>query len=594
MQPSRSETPTWLNQLRRNGPLAVIVVLLVGVGALVLINGGDNSDSSGNGGNGGDQAPAEGLPSWTSVDGVEPGAPAPIGDMPTTRAEAEEVGAHDDHDWPETCDTEQGTLAVPTVYALPCVPESDGNNGATSTGVTDDTIRVVYYNPEQAADLAAVLGGMGVNDSPEDRTETLRDYVEIYSSVAETYGREIEIISYDATGGMDDVVAARADATDIIAMDPFAVIGGPVLDRGTFAQELAGAGVHCYSCGSNLPDDMILDMAPYVWDTEPSTNQRLAMLNAWTSAAYEVLGGDVAAFAGGDLEGQPRRVGVIHFEMDPPIYGQTTAEQMEVQTGADDIVLTETYIFDVSTLPAKAAELIARFKAEDITTIVFLGDPLMPGNLTEQATLQDYHPEWIFTGTALTDTNVMARRWDPAQMERAYGISQLPAPMEQDLQGAIRLYRWYFGEDAMPAAEAQYNLIAPFAQWLVGGVHMAGPDLNPETFALGLFRIPPAGGGPEAPQISFGNWGVFPEMDYHAIDDATEIWWDGDIEVQDERGEVGPGGWRRTNTAERFTIEGAPPPQPFVDADSATVLDEHPDGAEPPDYPPPEGAPTAG
>ena len=30
------------------------------------------------------------------------------------------------------------------------------------------------------------------------------------------------------------------------------------------------------------------------------------------------------------------------------------------------------------------------------------------------ATEQEYFPEWIFTGTALTDTNILARGWDPS------------------------------------------------------------------------------------------------------------------------------------------------------------------------------------
>ena len=96
---------------------------------------------------------------------------------------------------------------------------------------------------------------------------------------------------------------------------------------------------------------------------------------------------------------------------------------------------------------------------------------------------------------------------------------------------------------------------------------MAGPDLTPETFARGLFRIPPRGGGPSNPQVSYGNWGVFPEMDYQGIDDAVEIWWDPTIEAEDERGAMGTGAWRRSNEGARFTIDGAPPPKPFTDPD---------------------------
>jgi hypothetical protein len=174
-------------------------------------------------------------------------------------------------------------------------------------------------------------------------------------------------------------------------------------------------------------------------------------------------------------------------------------------------------------------------------------------------------------------------------------MSQLAAPTEQDLQQAVQLYRWYFGgEDTLPPAPSQYALMAPPASWLAAGIHMAGPDLTVETFARGLFRIPPAGGGPANPQVSFGNWGVFPEMDYQAVDDAVEIWWDPTVEAEDERGQMGTGVWRRSNGAARFTIEEAPPPKPFTDTEhTVTVLDELSDEDTPPDYPPPPDAPAA-
>jgi hypothetical protein len=181
-------------------------------------------------------------------------------------------------------------------------------------------------------------------------------------------------------------------------------------------------------------------------------------------------------------------------------------------------------------------------------------------------------------------------------MDHAFGVSQLAAPVEQDLQETIRLYRWYFGgDDTMPPAPNQYALIAPQAAWLVSGIHMAGPELTPETFARGLFRIPPRGGGPANPQVSMGNWGAFPEIDYQGIDDAVEIWWDGSVEAEDERGVVGKGAWRRSGGGRRFTVDGDVTPRPFTDVeDTVTVLTELPPEDQPPDYPPPDGAPAAG
>ena len=576
-------------RLRRYGPLALIVVLLLAVGAVVVVGGG--------GDDGDDEASEEtgsGGFDWKSPGDAEPGAPAPTGAMPATYAEAEEDGSVGDHEWPDTCDTESGRVELPSVSAVPCVPAFDGDNGgATAPGVTAESIKVVYYSPEQSADMASLLGAMGANDTAEQRNATLQTYIDIFTSVTEQYGREIEMVPFAATGQADDVVASQADATDVLAMEPFAVLGGPALDRGAFAQELAEAGVLCFGCtGAALPEAMALEMAPYVWSALPSPDQILDLLATWVNA--QVSASDsVADHAGGELQGRPSKLGVIHFEQDPPVFESTEAERRDMA----DVALIESYVLDLPTLPAKAAELIAQFKAEGITSITFLGDPFMPIYLTRAATEADYFPEWVFTGTALTDTNVFGRQYDPEQMVHAAGISQLAAPVDQDLQEYVRLYRWYAGDSApaLPPAENQYAVVAPNAAWLAAGIHMAGPELTAETFARGLFRLPPVGGGPATPQVSYGNWGNFAEMDYQAIDDGVEIWWDPDVEVEDERGVMGQGAWRRSNGGERFTATETPSPNAFEDPDSAvTVIDSLSEDDLPPDYPPPPGSPAAG
>jgi hypothetical protein len=577
--------------MRRYGPLAVIVVLLVVVAAVVLVGGGGGDDDDG-----GTAAKASGDLDWVSVKGVEPGAPAPTGKMPVTYDEAKDAGDVDDLTWPDTCDTDKGRIKLPSVYALPCVPEFKGDNGGeTSPGVTADTIKVVIYGAEQGSDLTAILGAMGANDTPEQREDTLNQYVDLYTSVSETYGRKIEIVPFAASGLPTDVVAAKADATDILATKPFAVVGGPALDRGTFAQTLAAGGVICFDCaGAALPQELVLKMAPYVWGTLPVPDQILDLLATWVNAlGDEGAAGSAAEMAGGDLKGKPRKIGVIHFEQDPPVFKDLEKERADIA----EVALTETYVLDFPTLPAKAAEIIAKFKSEGITTITFLGDPFMPIYLTQAATEADYFPEWIFTGTALTDTNAMARQYDQEQMARAGGISELAAPTDQDLQEFVRLYRWYYGgaADALPPAKNQYAVVAPSAAWLAAGIHMAGPDLTPQTFARGLFRLPPGGGGATTPRISYGNWGVSKEaVDYFGIDDAVEIWWDPQVQAEDERGQMGKGAWRRSDEGKRFLSTDSPTPALFDEDGSITVVDKLTGGDEPPDYPPPEGSPAAG
>ncbi len=149
--------------------------------------------------------------------------------------------------------------------------------------------------------------------------------------------------------------------------------------------------------------------------------------------------------------------------------------------------------------------------------------------------------------------------------------------------------------DSFPAARTQYPLSQFAARFLVDGIHMAGPDLDADTFARGLFRIPPTGGGPTTPQVSYGNWGLFADPDYSGIDDAVR-----DLVGPDRRGRrrvrqpglgrVAPGARR----CERSSNEDdAPDPDPFGDpARTVTVFDELPDEDTPPDYPPPPGSPA--
>jgi hypothetical protein len=569
--------------LRKYGPVALVVVAAVAAAAVVLLGGGSDGDP--------DREAGRDL-----LAGGEAGAPAPAARMPLTYAEAEEAGTVADHDWGERCDPATGRVRLPSVYAVPCVPVFAGDNGgATGPGVTGEAVTVVRYLPAEGFSASTLAPG-AVDESAEDQARTLRQFVDIYASRAELYGRRIELADFAASGHASDVVAAGADAVDIAeSLDPFAVLGGPLLDGGVFAEELASRGILCLDCAGAVPPDMWETLEPYVWGSLPTPDQFLATFGAWSAGlSGDGTGGDEAppaAFAGEGLRDERRRIGVIHFDQDPPLFA--VADE-DVPAG---IELIEGYVFDIATMPQKAVELVARFRTEGITTVVFLGDPIMPGHLMSAATEQGWFPEWVFTGTFLTDTNFFARGYDQAQMAHAFGVSQLAAPTTRDLQDPVRLYRWYHGgTDTLPPARTQYPLLQFAARFVVSGIHMAGPDLTADTFARGLFRIPPAGGGPTTARLSYGNWGLFPATDYAGIDDASEIWWDPAAAGPDEFGLDGTGLWRRAHDGRRFSGEDdAPAPDPFGDpGGTVTVVDELPPEDTPPEYPPPPGFPAAG
>ena len=73
-------------------------------------------------------------------------------------------------DFGPNCDTERGTIMLPSTYAPPCVEPFEGDNGgATSPGVTADEVKLVYYNADPALDplAAATAAQAGVDVDPE-------------------------------------------------------------------------------------------------------------------------------------------------------------------------------------------------------------------------------------------------------------------------------------------------------------------------------------------------------------------------------------------------------------------------------------------
>jgi len=288
---------------------------------------------------------------------------------------------------------------------------------------------------------------------------------------------------------------------------------------------------------------------------------------------------------------------VVHYEQDPPIYADLT-ERMRARyeaMGAEaDLIVS--YLLDQSTLSQQAQGIISRLKAEGITSVVFGGDPFMLIDLTTAATRQNYFPEWIITGTVFTDTTTVARLLDQQQWANAFGASASPARGTPQEAEAWRVYKWFQGTD--PEAKKSLNITWPPVQLLFTGIHMAGPNLTPETFAGGMFRVPPAGGGPTTPQISYGNNGVTDGPDFVGVDDFTVVWWDPELEGPNEQEVVAPGMWRYPLGGQRFLMSE---PQAldvellFKDVpESPGILTEIPATDRTPDYDPPAGAPAAG
>jgi hypothetical protein len=195
-------------------------------------------------------------------------------------------------------------------------------------------------------------------------------------------------------------------------------------------------------------------------------------------------------------------------------YGQAKSEQYNYQ-------------LDVSRFPDQAAQATVQFAAAGVTTIVLACDAISAIVLTEAATKQNYHPEWMTIGTGLTDLDNSARLYDQTQVNgHLFGPSQLGSA--EKLIGKISepgvIYKDATGHDIPEGTSGDYFTLVRIWSML----QAAGPVLTPENIARGVMTIPP-GGAPTYPvgYTSFldGPDGTPGAGDHTAVDDSREVYW---------------------------------------------------------------------
>ena len=493
----------------------------------------------------------------------------------------------DSIDWGPHCDTARGRVKLPSVYALPCVEPFKGDNGgATAPGVTADSIKVVVYVGDPAKDplQAGSLSRAGADISPASAKKTYQGYSDLFQKYYETYGRKVETVFFDGTGGPGDEVAARADAKAIADMHPFAVLSG-ANQTPAWADELVANKLLCLgNCALALPQAFVEDHAPYLFGIGP-TPEQAASLTA--SLVTNLLAGRRAEFAGDALKDKKRVFGVVHY--DTPDGQQTAAFaqlRKELHQVGVEIAADLPFLLDLSKAQENARTMISKLKEAGVTSVVFTGDPLTPSYLTKEATAQNYFPEWVIGSNALVDIALFGRTYDQEQWKHAFGLALTAARTNQAADESYNLYKWAYGVEP---PNNTYGVIAIDPGTLFQGIQMAGPNLTPDTFAAGMFRTPVLGGTPLSPKLSRGHHGLWPGTDWGGSDDAGILWWNPAAEGEDEVGKVGRGLYEYTQMGKRYTLDEMPKRDPglFDPKTSITIYETIPPEYAAPDYPSP-------
>jgi hypothetical protein len=555
---SGDQSGGWARLLRRYGPFVAIVVVVALIVAIF-----------GNTGGGGTK---KGTASKTPAGG-------PVVFSTDTKRTV---------DWGPQCDTSTGRVAVPTLYAPPCVAPFKGDNGgATAPGVTADTITIALYQQQPGVLEQAFFQQSGSDESLQTEAATARAYVDFFQSHYETYGRKVKLVVVKGSGPPDDDATAKADGLKVATeVKAFASFGGPS-QTSAYADELSAHGVLCLGdCLLTATDGYASQRAPYVWLTLPSVEQAS---DHWLEFITNELAGRKAAHAGDPkLQAQRRVFGLVRFDED--FAGLREAGRRfakELGHRGVHLAADAPYQLDLAKAQENARTTIAKMKAANVTTVIFAGDPVTPSSLTAEATKQNYFPEWVVLGAAYTDTSLFGRTYDQKQWAHAFGVSQVPAPTAPGLDDLASILTWQTGR---PPPAKDYKVLVQAPLIFFTGLHLAGPTLTAQTFREGLFRYPSSPTTtPTHLHISWGKHGIWPGTDFYGSDDATLIWWDPKTTGSDEVGNEGTGMYQYSHQGRRYLPGQWPRGQPavFDPATSVTVFQELPPGDRSPQYPSP-------
>lgn len=593
MQPASASGATGGSnrQLKRWGPIAgVAAVLAIGAGVLIATGGDDEkaADTTTT------EAAVDTTAPTTDTDppdtGSTPDTSEPAGEItfPLTYSQAVEQGVEDQIEWGDRCDTSTGRLAVPDYFAPECyAPFTGDNGGATATGVTAEEITVVYYEG-QANDpiIAYITDAISVDDTNEQQFETMQGLVDYYEAFYEMYGRTINLVTFEGTGGAQDEVAARADAATIVEQySPFVVLGGPALTS-AFGDELAARNTLCISCTPGQPAEFYSERDPYVWGLDGSALQKQAHVLEFLE---KQIIGKAAEFGGDAVKEQPRKFGLLYLESSGASKDLADTFAAEMEALGAPFAEVVPYELNPATIQQTAVQVITKMKAAGVTSIVFSGDPVAPRDFTKEATAQEYFPEWIVAASTLVDVTAFARTYDQQQWSHAFGVTQLAARGNPTTTGAYANYEWFTGQ--VPPADDTIGTISPAPALFFAVLQGIGPNVTAEGFRDAVFNAEGTRPGISQPYLSYGDKGYWDGVaDYQGVDDATVFWWDPAATGQDEIRREGTGMYQYVDGGLRYLPGAWTSDEKLFDPEGAvSIYLEPPAGEERGDYPSPAG-----
>lgn len=415
-------------------------------------------------------------------------------------------------------------------YAPPCTAASDGKNpGETYQGVTGEEILVVKYLGAGDPALDAIGQSQGTFVTPEQHRTYLDVVTNFINQSYELYGRKIrfEIFQGSCDTIPPDTSCLQNEFRELIqAKKPFAVMWNTSLCSACFAEMSKLRTVNLG--GWNFRDDFGTRWRPYHYDVTIS-GTRIAQHAGrfWCNQ----LSGHKAEYSR-SYASRTRALGVISTN-DPENQATVEVDLKAELAKCGQTYGNRKYFYEQEIATAdtqrRAGVLAMRGDAvdpnDDATSVMCMCDLVAPAFLYQEEDVQQYYPENIVTGTGFMDTDLASQSYigsvgcpqgSPCAFDGAFGFQAVNDDDERLKGPGSRV--WTAGGGKGPAPFATVDTEWDYWGLLAAGLQMAGPNLNPETFEQGLFRLGSRGDATHAArQISPGN--------YHWTQDVARVYW---------------------------------------------------------------------
>ena len=474
--------------------------------------------------------------------------------------------------------TAKGPKQTEDPLAPPCVPDYPNckdNGGATYQGVTSNEIRILFYLDSGIIDIGTSRGDesrpankyydLGQPEAPDEHiyARLMRGWSKYFEDRYQLYCRKPHFWVYYGSRSDDGPETKRADAADNYdVVKPFAVVSDSLASNDAYLEAMSKRGVLNFGAFLGRPRALYQGYPKLVWGFSPTLEDQADEYADFFCKQIQPYKN--STFAGGNLQGKPRRYGLmyttdkLHSDLQhlkdlvmAQIGDKGTRCQIH-QPGGIPTATWDTCCYAKDNNPADnqtyGQDAIARFSDPNqtggpVTTILWPGG--LESKIGDAAASNNYQPEWVILGDAETDGVKGFQYENPTTFGgHAFVVSWQTRHVDFEQEPCFLAYK-----DADPDSPDQdIRLRAcdlyPRLRQLFTGIQVAGPKLGPTSIDKGYHAIPKIASDDPGTPACFYNID-----DYTCTKDGVAMWWDsGQVPPNDPD----PGCWRMVQNAKRY------------------------------------------